>query len=133
MPKKIPVPTNTCSYRCENGLFVLLGGNAQPGYYCPSDAGSCSTEGEEISLPAVEIPPDASRRLAPNQGQYIYHVASKNLLFSEGKSGPGRFFPNEISIKELAKFDEKSAELVKSMVKNKSVASFSIILKAQKI
>lgn len=132
MPQKKPVPANPCSYRCTNGTFILVGGNAHPGFYCPSDAGACHVEGDELTLPAVELPPDASRALALNQGQYTYHVASKKLLFSGGKSGPGRFFPNEISVKDLAKFDEKSAELVKSIQKNKSVATFSIILKAQK-
>lgn len=133
MPKKIPIETNECSYVCVNGTYILSGGNPSPGFYCPDEAGVCGVEGEEIRAAAIILASVATRSLALNQGQYLYHVASKKLFFSGGKSAKGRFFPNELTVKELAKIDEKAATLVKSLQKNKSIASFSIILKAQKI
>ena len=129
--KKLP-GTNVCQYLCDGTSFVYFAGNPSPGYYCPPTSGVCTVAGDEIVIPALPIPPEATRSLALNQGEYLFNQATKKLMFRSGKSGPGRSFPVELSVKELAKIDEKAAELVKSIQKNKSIASFSVILKAQK-
>jgi hypothetical protein len=124
---------NVCAYLCVDLEGMFIGGDPEPGYYCPSNGGTCDIEGDVFFYPALPIPEGESRSRPANTGEYIYHAATKKLLFKGGKCGKGKCFKTEITVKELAKFDAEAAELVKTMQKDKRVASFSIFLKAQKM
>jgi hypothetical protein len=124
---------NKCDYTCIGGEFVFTEGTPDPGYYCPAFAGECDIVGQTISIPASLIPDDPSAALALNSGEYVYHGSLKKLLFRSGKSGKGKCFKAELTVKELSKLDPDAAELVKSLNKNKRVANFSVIVKAQKM
>lgn len=45
----------TCEYICFSGKYVLAGGSAPEGYYCPLEFGNCSTEGGIINGPPYPI------------------------------------------------------------------------------
>jgi hypothetical protein len=121
---------NQCQYRCVNGKWKLEVDNSPPGFFCPlTQPGACNN-GAIVSTPAVPNPPPS---LAANSAEYVFNKSSKSLHFKDGTCGKGKHFPPAITIKELAKLDPDAAELVKSMQKNKRIASFSIVLKAQKV
>jgi hypothetical protein len=123
---------NQCGYKCENGQWVLKVNNAPPGFYCPTSLPSGCNNGDTKSTPAIAIPDPDSISLVANSAEYIYRKSTTSLHFKAGTCGKGKFFPTEISAKDLAKVDPDAAELVKLMQKNKRIASFSIVLKAQK-
>ncbi len=93
--------------------------------------GGC-TEGATKSTPAIQIP-DEQTALVANSAEYVYRKSTKSLHFKDGKCGKGKHFPPIISVKDLAEIDSDAAELVKSMQKNKRIASFSVVVKAQKV
>ncbi|MEQ1827740.1 MAG: hypothetical protein ABL921_17405 [Pirellula sp.] len=124
--------TNKCTYECQDGSFSLVNDDSNPGFFCPNSLSSCTVTGEQKTITALPDPPEALK-MGKNSGQYVYHADSKKLLFSCGECGKGKHFHPELTVKELAKIDPDTAELVKSLQKNKKVATFSVILKAQNI
>lgn len=133
MPKKtssaagVPV----CLYECQQGQWINIGGNPPAGYYCPSNAGTCSLDGDSTTFPPEPIP-FSSAVLASNTGEYYFNRKDKSLYFRGGNCGKGKHFKPVITLKELAKIDPDAAELIKSMQKNKKITSFSVVLKSQK-
>lgn len=128
---KLAAAALPCKYECQNGHWVLVENHAPEGFVClPTSSGTC-TNGSFKSTPAVAIPDDPPA-LAANSAEYVYSKSSKSLHFKAGTCGKGKHFPPTISVKDLAKIDPDAAELVKSMQKNKRVASFSVVVKAQK-
>ena len=121
---------NECQYLCVNNKWRLEIDNATEGFYCPAPQSGGCTNGATKWTPAVPIPP---MELAANNAEYVYRKSTKSLHFKAGSCGRGKHFPLAITVKELTKFDPDAAELVKSMQKNKRIASFSVVLKAQKI
>ena len=122
--------TDDCTYTCNGSEFVLTGGNPPEGTFCPPTLGDCGIPGEEITSPPTPIPADPP--LAANSAEYRLNRVTKSLYFRRGSCGKGKHFQPVITTKELAKIDTDAAELVKSILKNKKISSFSIVLKAQK-
>jgi hypothetical protein len=121
---------NECQYRCIAGKWNLDVDNSTTGFYCPTTLPGACTNGATKTTPAVPDPPPS---LAANSAEYVFKKPTKSLHFKVGTCGKGKHFPLTITVKELAKVDPDAAELVKSMQKNKRIASFSIVLKAQKV
>jgi len=124
----------SCTYQCDGSRWVLTGGNPPEGMYCAPVEETCSTPGEVISLPPVAIPEDPSSGPgALNSGSYVFDKKSKTLYFRGGSCSKGKHFKSVITLKELAKMDEKASETIKTIQKNKIVTAFQVVLKAQKI
>lgn len=121
-----------CQYKCLNGTWKLVVNNAPQGSFCPFTLSGGCTEGNTKWTPASVIP-DEPLSLVANSAEYVYRKSTKSLYFNAGTCGKGKHFPPVITAKELTKIDPDAAELVKSMQKNKRIASFSVVLKAQKI
>ena len=120
---------NQCQYRCVAGSWRLEVDNSLPGFFCPTTLTGTCTDGATKSTPAAVEPPLS---LAANSAEYVFKKATKSLHFKAGTCGKGKHFPPTMTVKELAVADPDAAELVKSMQKNNRIASFSVILKAQK-
>ena len=124
--------SNQCRYECIGEQWKLVENNAPIGFVCLPTLGGTCTNGSFTSTPAVPIP-DEPLALVANSAEYVYSKSSKSLHFKSGTCSKGKHFPSVISVKDLAKIEADAAELVKSMQKNKRIASFSVVLKAQKV
>jgi hypothetical protein len=122
--------SDECTYTCNGSQFVLTGGNPPEGTFCPPTLGGCSISGQVISVAPEVIPVDPP--LAANSAEYRLNRVTKSLYFRRGSCGKGKHFKPVITTKELAKIDADASELVKSILKNKKISSFTIVLKAQK-
>jgi len=123
---------NPCEYRCDNNKWELHIDNAPAGFFCPPELSGECNHGSKKSTPAIAIPDDPLSLVA-NSAEYVYRKSTKSLYFKAGTCGKGKHFRKVITVRELTKMDPDAAELVKSMQKNKRIASFSVVLKAQKL
>lgn len=133
----------TCVYQCNGTNWVLIGGTAPAGYYCPDILGGCSVNGDIVEVDPIPIDPipdpipfpgvavvSSQQTLVVNAGEYQFHRATESLYFSNGSAEKGFRLLAKISLSELReKFPAIAAEV--DLLKNaKSLASFTVILPA---
>ena len=142
----------TCEYQCNGGYWVLIGGTAPAGYYCPDILGGCSRIGDVVSVDPIPIDPipdpipidpipdplsfpgvavvSSQQTSLVNAGEYQFHPATESLYFSNGNAEKGFRLLAKISLSELReKFPAIAAEV--DLLKNaRSLASFTVILPA---
>lgn len=148
--------SGTCVYFCDEPEWMLVEDRSNPGYYCENTYGACSVASATIEVDALPEEESgetavsmASRARAPaskkttvsnhetsipkNAALYRYVRQSKKLRRVRGAWSKGQYAPLEMTLKELAKFAPNVSEIVSAMAKNKAVASFQVIVPAQKI
>ncbi len=146
MPTEEEVGTPpTCLYQCDGTNWILVGGTAPAGYYCPDILGGCSGSGDIVEVDPIPIEPipsptpiplpgvafvSSQQTLVVNAGEYQFHRATESLYFSNGNAEKGFRLLAKISLSELReKFPAIAAEV--DLLKNaKSLASFTVILPA---
>ncbi len=150
--------SGTCLYLCVDGDFQLVQDNSQPGYYCENYFGTCE-DGETIEVDAWPDGSDdgggtddgggidngggidggqasarkaKSRSLPKNTAIYRYVRSRKVVRRERGAWAKGFSTPLEMTLKELAKYAPKVYKIVSLMAKNGAVASFEVLIPAQK-
>lgn len=133
----------TCVYRCDGTEWVLIGGTAPAGYYCPEILGGCFGLGDIIDVDPIPIDPipdaipfpgvvvvSSQQTLVVNAGEYQFHRATESLYFSNGSAEKGFRLLAKVSLSELReKFPAIAAEV--DLLKNaKSLTSFTVRLPA---
>jgi hypothetical protein len=138
----------TCTYLCVGGDYQLIEDNSQPGYYCENSNGAC----EEDETVIVDAWPDGSgdgggtddgglslassmkaRMLPKNTALYRYVRSRKVVRRERGAWAKGYSTPLELTLKELAKYAPKVYKIVSLMAKSSAVASFEVLIPAQKL
>jgi hypothetical protein len=142
-------PPNTCAYYCDHDTqtWNLFSDFSEPGYWCPDDVGPCDPEihNDSLVIDAIEIEEFSSASakkakaavaagptLPKNTALYIYDTKMKLLRRTHGKWEQGYMAPYMLPLRELAKIDKKLAEIASNLVKTKAIASFELIVPAQK-
>jgi hypothetical protein len=139
-------PELTCEYVCFSGTYILEGGSAPEGYYCPDEAGPCDLTGTTVNGPPLPIdeeptpvpdPPigEGLRSFATvssesNAATYAYHFSSGKLYFASGKADKGNGFFSSLTLDQLSTYYPSIAEDVSVLLAVKSLASFKLTLPA---
>ncbi len=89
---------------------------------------SSTSAAAKKSKTAVEPAPT----LPKNTALYTYDTKMKLLRRTHGKWEKGYMAPYMLPIKELAKIDKKLAAIASTLIKTKAIASFELIVPAQK-
>ena len=126
----------TCEYVCDGTEWVLAGGTAPEGYYCPDVIGGCDDFGDTAVVQPVPNPdPPAAFSASTdsqisNSGVYRFEQGTDTLYFARGRAEKGYGLLSKISMSELReRFPAVAAEV--ELLKNaKSLSSFNVVVPA---
>lgn len=142
----------TCVYRCDGAKWVLIGGTAPPGYFCPEILGGCNQFDDIVDVDPIPIDPipdpipidpipdplsfpgvavvSSQQTSLVNAGEYQFHPATETLYFSNGNAKNGFRLLAKISVSELREVFPAIAAEVDLLKNARSLASFTVILPA---